>query len=308
MTFELVFFLVVVLFVIAVVIAYYNYVAGFRRIHLYGKPRKRFGSQSTGFGSMSNLSGIFEKKDDLVLLQLLMERKLPLVVCFGDSITQGIVSTNYVEKLEEKYKNRLLFVNSGINGNLAYNCKMRLQSDCIDFDPDFVTILIGTNDVNALKNEKTMRNYMREMQLPQKPDIDFFKANYEEIIVRIKKETRAKIAVMSLPFIGENVRSELNLKTTEYSHLIRELAIKHEVAYLPLQEAERDLIEKLGRKKPTNHTSRHAFLIFLLMIGRSFDKIAAQHGDYLTYDGLHATTLGAKVITDLIAGFLDENK
>jgi len=256
---------------------------------------------------MTIRTGRIEKKEDLVLLQFLMERKYPLVVCFGDSITQGIVSTNYVDRLGEKYKNKFLVVNSGFNGNLAYNCNKRLQSDCIDFDPAYVTILAGTNDVNSLKNKQTMKSYMQEMSLPQEPDIDFFKKNYEEIIIRLKKETNAKIAVMSLPFIGEDLVSFLNLKIIEYSILIKELAEKHDVTYLPLNETQRYFIEKHGLKKPVDHAKKHTLLIFLLMLGRSFDKIAEQNGEHLTYDGLHATTKGARMIIDLISGFLEGN-
>ena len=43
------------------------------------------------------------------------------VICFGDSITHGQVSHNYVNILVEKMsKKGFNFINAGVNGNLVY--------------------------------------------------------------------------------------------------------------------------------------------------------------------------------------------
>ena len=76
------------------------------------------------------------------------------VVCVGNSITHGQVSYNYVNILSERLSdNGYQFVNAGINGNLAYNVVKRLGK-IIECDPDYVTLLIGTNDANASLSEK----------------------------------------------------------------------------------------------------------------------------------------------------------
>lgn len=38
------------------------------------------------------------------------------------------------------------FINSGVAGNCAYQCRDRWQTDVLDHHPDFVTLMIGGND------------------------------------------------------------------------------------------------------------------------------------------------------------------
>ena len=99
------------------------------------------------------------------------------VVCVGNSITHGQVSYNYVNILSERLSvDGYQFVNAGINGNLAYNVVNRLDK-IIGCDPDYVTVLIGTNDANASLSEKNRARYMKEMALPEEPNAEFFRKN-----------------------------------------------------------------------------------------------------------------------------------
>jgi lysophospholipase L1-like esterase len=284
---------------------YYNNIARFHRIHLYGRPspaRKRtVSAPSAVFG----LRSAFEKKHDRALLDLLAVRTRPVVVCLGDSITHGIVSTNYVDLLQQKYKGKYIFVNSGINGNLAYNIAERLDTDCIALDPDYVTILIGTNDVNSLANARVRNAYVRIQRLPQVPDREFFVRNLTAVVRRIRIETRAKIALLSLPVIGEDLDSAANARAREYSDEIRRIAGQEGAAYLPLNEMQVDYLRGIAGRKTVKEHGRRAFLTLLLVLGRGFDSIAAINGRRLTYDGLHETSEGARMIVSLIGGFLE---
>ena len=114
------------------------------------------------------------------------------VVCVGNSITHGQVSYNYVNILSERLSVvGYQFVNAGINGNLVYNVVNRLEK-IIGCDPDYVTVLIGTNDVNASLSEKNSARYMKDMGLPEKPNAEFFRKNLKELISQLKKRTNAK--------------------------------------------------------------------------------------------------------------------
>ena len=70
-----------------------------------------------------------------------------LVVCLGDSNTQGQFSANYVKRLQDRWPGTR-FINAGVNGQLAYNITQRLD-EVVAQQPDVVTLLVGTNDVNA---------------------------------------------------------------------------------------------------------------------------------------------------------------
>jgi len=77
------------------------------------------------------------------------------------------------------------FVNAGINGQLAYNLLRRLD-DIVACRPDVVTILIGTNDVNATFSQAWEDTYRKEQKLPEKPTLAWYRLNVERIIAGCK--------------------------------------------------------------------------------------------------------------------------
>ncbi|MBN2736833.1 MAG: SGNH/GDSL hydrolase family protein [Spirochaetales bacterium] len=296
-------FIVILLLLFGSIIFYYNYIARYHRIRLYGKLTRRFPLPKQ-FVPVLNLDESLLKAMEMQLLQLLIHRHLPVVVCCGDSITQGMISTNYVERLQDHFKEQYHFINSGINGNLAYNLYKRLWHDCIEFRPDYITILIGTNDVNSQKNEKMNEQYVKIQQLPQKPDKAFFKKNLGKMIVKLKRQTKAKIAIFSLPLLGEDLDSPMNQMAADYSEIIRHYAVKYGLFYLPLNELQNRFLKLIENRRPTAYMKKNILKIFSLMIRRSFDKIAEINGYYLSYDGIHATTLGAIMIEELASHFI----
>ena len=133
-------------------------------------------AQKSPFNSPENFLGESEQDNDQ-----------KTVICVGASITHGQVSYNYVNILSDRFgHDDYQFVNAGINGNLAYNVVKRLD-EIIKCDPDYVTVLIGTNDANASLSEKNSARYMRDMALPDKPNAEFFRTNVKELISQLKK-------------------------------------------------------------------------------------------------------------------------
>ena len=230
------------------------------------------------------------------------------VICFGDSITHGQVSYNYVNILMEKMsKKGFNFVNAGVNGNLVYNLIQRMDT-IIDCNPNFITILIGTNDANSTLNEKNSARYIKNMSLPEKPDKKSFKKNYLYLIKELKKHTNAKIVLLSIPPIGEDKGHISFKRSKEYSEIIQNISIDQNVDYLPLHER---IDEYLGSD---NHPLmsyddgyrwvmvKGFFLHFLF--GYHFDRIASKNGFVILTDFLHLNSSGAKLIAGLIQKWL----
>ena len=125
-----------------------------------------------------------------------------LVLCAGDSITHGVVSANYVDMLERRFAaDGYEFVNAGVNGNLAYNLLQRLD-DVIACQPDVVTVLIGTNDVNATFSQEWEDSYRKEQKLPEKPTLAWYRLNVERIIDRLRSETDAAYRRVGFAHVG----------------------------------------------------------------------------------------------------------
>jgi lysophospholipase L1-like esterase len=233
-----------------------------------------------------------------------------LAVCAGDSLTRGAVSADYVSMLAARLPD-WDFVNAGVNAELAYNLAERV-GDIVALDPDAVTILIGTNDVNATFGFQATIGYMAAKRLPESPSPLFFQENLVGILRCLKRETRARIALFSLPPIGEEPGHYAYLRTEDYSLIIRNIAKDEGVEYLPLRERICAYIESLpmGPERPLGFRDFGRAQLrsgrMQRYLGKSLDEISAFHRFHILVDGIHMNTHGASIAADLALPFFQE--
>jgi len=236
------------------------------------------------------------------------------VVCFGASLTAGTVSFNYLDLLGARPSLAgFRFVNHGVNGDLAWNGLQRLDR-VIAERPDFVTILIGTNDVNATMSERNRIRYKAFNHLPTEPGLTWYECNLGTIVQRLKKETHAQLALLSLAVIGEDLEHEANQKIALYNEAVRRIAQTEKTAYLPLHErmvaylraheAERAGLPPRLEYRDGLHNTGNA--LALHATGLSWDEVSRRNGLLLTTDCLHLNSHSAGMIADLIEAWLIE--
>ena len=156
----------------------------------------------------------------------------------GDSITDaGRDRRNYHDmgKGYPKYASELIaeahpdtdfeFINFGIGGNRTCQLFDRIYLDAIAFQPDVISILIGINDIWHRYNKESIATTDEQLAL-----------NYRCILERIKKETSAKIMILS-PYVldcDDKDAMKEDLKTV--LPIIRKLADEYADVYVPLDE------------------------------------------------------------------------
>ncbi|MBP7584496.1 MAG: SGNH/GDSL hydrolase family protein [Spirochaetes bacterium] len=232
-----------------------------------------------------------------------------VVVCAGDSNTHGRVCVNYVDLLAARLSAKgFSFVNAGINSELAWNLVQRVD-DIIRCNPDFVTVLIGSNDANGTLSEKVARRQAKEMGLPRRADADWFRENLRALCSALKEKTRARVALLSLPPIGEEPGSAAFRRAAEFSAIVKEVAHAEGVAYLPLNEKLSEHISRSGlRPKVLYDNGAEAPMYFALvkrfLLGKSFDDISRDNGFSVLTDLLHLNSTGAETAADLVADFV----
>jgi acyl-CoA thioesterase I len=235
-------------------------------------------------------------------------RQRLLAVCAGDSITRGAVSVDYVSMLAARLP-EWDFVNAGVNGELAYNLAMRMD-EIIALDPDAVTVLIGSNDVNATFGFQAALGYMAVKRLPERPSPYFFRENLIGIVRRLKRETRSHIALFSLPPIGEEPGHYAYLRTEDYSMIVKGVAKDEGVVYLPLRERLCSYIEGLPptAERPLSFKGFGAAQLragrMQRYLGKSLDEISATNRFHVLVDGIHLNTHGSMTAADLAESFL----
>ena len=234
-----------------------------------------------------------------------------VVVFLGDSITHGRIGVNYVEMIEDQLgEEHIEFINAGINSELAWNNLQRVDK-VIECEPDIVTILIGSNDANASMSEDSMKSYVRRMKLPRNPDSDWFRESLHSLVTRIKEGTNAKIALLSIPTIGEDPNHSAFIRSSEYSNIVQEVSEEMDVTYLPLHER---MVEHSHENLASAVYPYEKYLIGIFKgiinhysLRKSWDGIGRSSGFSLHVDYLHLNTEGARMIADLITEFIHSN-
>jgi lysophospholipase L1-like esterase len=228
----------------------------------------------------------------------------PLVVCAGASVTQGRMGASYVALLEDRLGDRFQFANAGRNGDFAYNLRQRLDP-VIALRPQFVVLQIGTNDVSASLSPEFARRFQRMKGLPAPPDRESYREHLAAIARRVRRETPARVAILSLPLLGEDLGSEQNRRVEEYDQVIRDVAVAEGAVYLPLHETMAARIQAHpGRPEPPRNRMVGVAQVEHFLLGRSYDAIGAGYGYQLLSDGMHLNGRGAAVVADVIESYL----
>lgn len=246
------------------------------------------------------------------------------VVLIGDSITHGLVGVNYVAELERRFAGdpgtagdrTWTFINAGVNNEMAYNALQRLD-DVIACDPAHVVILIGTNDVNARVNARPLAHYVKKRGLPRPPSMAWYRELMVTLLARLQERTDARLAVLSLPLIGEDLTARPNQEIRAYSALLRDLARETGVTYLPLTETMVAHLQALPARavatKAKQPFAKQEWITAKAIVrhyffGTSFDAIAHANGFHVLLDYLHLNGVGAGMVADLVEGFLRAGK
>lgn len=228
-----------------------------------------------------------------------------LVVCLGDSIVRGDFF-NFVDLLKTRLEPKgFKFVNAGVNGDFAYNVLRRLDS-IIDLQPNFVMILVGTNDVIASisKAARSLSKWMKK--LPKDPTLEWYRENLEAIVSKLQEKTGARVALLSVPVLGEDLSSEPNLKVIKYNEVIKEIADKYSVNYLTVNEQQVEFLRS-AQSKPGRAYSPWLFVKARLrhfLLRQSYDEISQKNGLLLTIESIHMNSKGGTMIADQIEAFL----
>jgi lysophospholipase L1-like esterase len=207
------------------------------------------------------------------------------------------------------HKHGFHFVNAGVNGDLAYNVLRRLDT-VVDKQPDFIILLVGTNDVIGALVPRLAKWYRRSKRLPQLPTEQWYYDNILNIVHYLKENTRAKIALASLPVLGENLTSTFNKTVNTYNGHLKEIATQEQVGYLPVHERQEEYLTRTqptGRDFESDGRLTRGLLIRHYLLRQSFDTISKRYGYLLVTDGIHMNSRGASFITEEIESFLLTN-
>ncbi len=203
------------------------------------------------------------------------------------------------------------FMNAGISGDTAYNLLKRMDT-VVESQPDYVAIMIGTNDMQAyLRGGQMTPQNQRMKKLPQAVTLEWYISILRQMLQRMQQETPAKkIAICSIPIMGEDLESRSNQSIRLFNQSLKVLAEEFKIAYLPVYENMDGFLRTHQQQQGESFDeSRFGKLMLKAawdhnILGRSWDGISASNNLLLTVDTIHFNGRGAKIIADLIGDWL----
>ncbi|MEG0570736.1 MAG: GDSL-type esterase/lipase family protein [Oscillospiraceae bacterium] len=156
----------------------------------------------------------------------------------GDSITDSerdrenddYLGYGYVSKVKAAYNalfpdNEVKFINRGTSCDMLCDMINRYESDVLALKPDFISLLIGINDI--------WRKYSRDVPF----SLDNFKEQYELLLSNIKKDLpNTKIMIIE-PYLMNTDPEKVIWRANDLDptiQVIRNLAVTYADYYLPL--------------------------------------------------------------------------
>lgn len=201
-------------------------------------------------------------------------------------------------------------VNAGVGGDLARNLLARLD-EVVACDPDVVIVLIGTNDVVAGMDQTWLADLRRGRSIPVEPHLDGYRTCLTEIVHRLHTETRAHVALVELPMLGEHLGSAANLRVGEHNAVIHRVAAATGTPVLPLHERLVAALPAGHRPAPFDGSRRTAVraTVARRLLRRSWDGVARINGLLMLTDHVHLSDRAGHILAGLVADFvLDERR
>jgi acyl-CoA thioesterase I len=229
-----------------------------------------------------------------------------VVACVGDSITEGVGSADWVAMLRDKVVSKgFQVVNAGVAGDLSANVLRRLDA-VIECDPDIITLMIGTNDVATEFLSPVTGVLLRVKGIKRKPTVEWYTQNVSSILRRLRTETHARIAVIEIPMLGEDLTSEINGRVDRYNEALRSISEEEGVRCIPLHDQLVKLLPS-GHVPPPYKATVGLILKVQLqhhVLHRSWDDIGSRNGFVLLTDHTHLGERAGGVAAQSVADFV----
>lgn len=123
---------------------------------------------------------------------------------------------------------RIRVVNRGTSGHTVRDLAARWQADVLTAPPDWLSIMIGINDV------------WRQFDTPLRTDLHVLLAEYRATLTDLVSRTRPQVKglILATPYLIEPNRADpMRITMDAYGAVVRELAAKHDALFMDTQAA-----------------------------------------------------------------------
>ncbi len=167
------------------------------------------------------------------------------LIMIGDSVTDcgrarpvgeghsGAIGNGYVSLVQSSImatypERRIRVINMGVSGNTVRELKERWESDVLALKPDWLSIMIGINDV------------WRQFDLPLQKELHVYIDEYKETLDELVSQTKPMLkglVLMTPYYIEPNKNDAMRAEMDKYGAAVKEVAEKHGTLFADTQAA-----------------------------------------------------------------------
>lgn len=193
-------------------------------------------------------------------------RQRPVGKPFKDGLGTGYV--NLINALiHTSYPGSdICILNLGCSGNKITDLEDRWESDVINLKPDWLSIMIGINDV------------WRQFDCPLEPEYHILIEKYEAVLDKLITDTKPRLngglILMTPYYIEPNKDDKMRFLMDQYGKVVKSMAEKHDAIFIDVQAA--------------------------------FDKaLEHYHSTFIAWDRVHPATYGHMIIAKAFLNAID---
>jgi lysophospholipase L1-like esterase len=194
------------------------------------------------------------------------DRVRPLAEAVGGDLGNGYVALIHAMLSAARPQQHIRILNTGISGNTVGDLAARWQSDVLDLKPDWLSIMIGINDI--------MNAVWRQFDAPQQTEWHVSLDEYASILEQLVRTTRPQLkglVLMTPYFIEPNREDPKRAMTDRYGEAVRQLAGQYQAIPVDTQAAFDDVLTEL-RPMALASDRVHPNLAGHMVLARAFLK------------------------------------
>lgn len=260
------------------------------------------------------------------------DRKTTLL-CLGDSLTHGTVSADPSGHIPNELS-KALGLNHDVTGqrlfydpiwvvNAAQNSitshtilRERLKYTVLTTDPDYVLIMIGTNDVMAMYKDKFTKRMVKINKLTEMPSLEVFEKNLRGILDGLHKlSPMTKVGVATLPPLGQDLKSKANQLIRQANDVIMNVVGNApqgtRAAVVSVYQRFESAMEKESKLAKGTNVDNYFFnmvwmacFVHVPPFGITWNAVSSLVGNKYTTDGLHLNERGRDLVVAAVVDWL----
>jgi lysophospholipase L1-like esterase len=242
------------------------------------------------------------------------ETRSTVLVCIGDSITHGRLSSDWVSAIQPALCRPLHVVNNGQNSITTYTTLQERVQWALACKPDYVVVMIGTNDAHVLENPILGQFLRLVWGLPDPITPTTIEANLQGILEKLLKDPKLQVAVCTIPPLGEDLASEWNQNAVAtVNHIIRKVQAVSgsRVTLLDVNGALQSRIRQSNTSGSNIalmvvHVVWQCFARFVLQV--SWNDMSRWIGNTILTDGIHLNDEGGAIVTNFVIDWLRQHE